>query len=287
MSHQELLTIGNSFADNALTYLRQIGEPLQFTWTIGRANIGGCPLEKHWNLHRYSDATPDFVTYNDGAAIGDDPRQGTLRQMLVAREWDVVTLQQASVDSWCEETYRPWLDKLIGLVRELAPQAEILLHHTWAYRSDAPLLAEWQLTTRQMHERICVVYADLVAELGLRTLPTGPALQQAREQGPDGKYELDAGYNFDQPEPPALPRQVNNHVIGYWWEAVDTLRGIHELRLDPKHLNVRGCYVASATWFETLTGRDVCTSSFCPLGLDEEDQRFLAGVAHDAVVATR
>ena len=88
------------------------------------------------------------------------------------------------------------------------------------------------------------------------------------------------------PNPPDLPCPENSYVVGYWWEAMDTPRGLPELRLDPKHLNTRGCYLASATCYQALTGQAVRASSFCPVDLGESDREFLAAVAHDTVAAT-
>ena len=43
-----LLTIGNSFADNAITFLQPLAESTgRVRFEIGTANIGGCSLEKH------------------------------------------------------------------------------------------------------------------------------------------------------------------------------------------------------------------------------------------------
>ena len=42
-----LLTIGNSFAENALTYLPQIVDSAGHNLVVGRANLGGCTLERH------------------------------------------------------------------------------------------------------------------------------------------------------------------------------------------------------------------------------------------------
>ena len=53
-----LLTIGNSFAGNTLTFLQDIAAPVDgVRFEIGRANLGGCSLQKHSNLAEFTEKT--------------------------------------------------------------------------------------------------------------------------------------------------------------------------------------------------------------------------------------
>lgn len=59
-----LLTIRNGVADNALMYLDELARiTSDVCFSIGRANLGGCSLEKHWNLAQHTDRYPDYKTY--------------------------------------------------------------------------------------------------------------------------------------------------------------------------------------------------------------------------------
>ena len=44
----KLLSIGNSFSANPLSYLSSIFRSAGSTLTVGRVSIGGCPLHLHW-----------------------------------------------------------------------------------------------------------------------------------------------------------------------------------------------------------------------------------------------
>ena len=44
----KILAIGNSFSEDATTYLHQIGEAAGVKNQIVNLYIGGCPLETHW-----------------------------------------------------------------------------------------------------------------------------------------------------------------------------------------------------------------------------------------------
>ena len=45
----KLLSIGNSFSANPLTYLSSIFESAGKSLILGRVSIGGCPLDLHWH----------------------------------------------------------------------------------------------------------------------------------------------------------------------------------------------------------------------------------------------
>ena len=82
----KILTIGNSFSQNSTKFLPQICEEANFDLTIGRCVIGGCSLERHWN-----NAKDDVPGYNAGG-YGEGV---TLKQMLEADKWDIVTMHQS------------------------------------------------------------------------------------------------------------------------------------------------------------------------------------------------
>src|SRR3546814_7918757 len=58
-------------------------------------------------------------------------------ELLVGQPWDIVTLQQNSMNSSDLDTYRPYASHLYHYIREHQPHAEVIVHQTWAYRSDA------------------------------------------------------------------------------------------------------------------------------------------------------
>ena len=116
-----LLTIGNSFSENAITFLSRLAEADgTVAFDIHRAMLGGCTLEKHWNLAEYTRRAPDYKPYR---LTGDEASAATLQEALALQPWDFVTLQQASPKSWLRATYEPFLGQLIGEVRALAPTA--------------------------------------------------------------------------------------------------------------------------------------------------------------------
>ena len=146
----KILTIGNSFANNATMYLDQLIAPYpDIELILGKINLGGCSLEKHWNLVAQCDLLKDVKPYNF-QVTGKDPRPATLVEGLVSEHWDYVTLQQSSILSWRPETFFPYIGHLHELITQLAPQAQPIIHQTWAYRTDATIFDELKMIASNM-----------------------------------------------------------------------------------------------------------------------------------------
>ncbi len=277
-----LLTIGNSFAENALAYLESMANSSdRVRLQVGRVNLGGCSLEKHWNLAVYTTRHPEHKTYRIGTTSDGAPREGNLQDALKAEPWDYITLQQVSHKSWLPETFQPHLSLLHDLARQLAPQARILLHQTWAYRSDTPFLPQHCLTQDLMFRRIHDAYAHYADELDCHMLPSGEAVQRVRKaKGREFSWP-DPDFDYQHAEAPALPRQEHSLAIGWQWAINNSAEGIPEMRLDANHLNAQGRYLVGCVWFECLTGIDARTISFLPLDIAPDTAAFLRGIAHE------
>jgi len=277
-----LLTIGNSFSNNAVTFLERIADSVgEARFEVARACLGGCSLEKHWNIAEHTGAHPEYKTYTYCPEPGGETRGANLQDSLSLKEWDVVTLQQVSRKSWQRETFEPYLGNLMKLVRERAPKADVRLHQTWAYRVDSPYLPENNMTQRIMHDRIRANYEHFAKQYGCAILPSGEAVQAARETPGRTFTWPEADYDYQHPEAPALPKQEHSFAVGFQWAINSAPEGIPELRRDPNHLNARGCYLAGAVWYECLTGLDVTATTFAPEGMADDDAAFLRGVAHE------
>jgi hypothetical protein len=279
----KVLAIGNSFTENATVYMPDLIAMGKADLTICKMTLGGCSLQKHWNLVRQCDLLPDVKPYPRrliDSGLVQEPVPSTLREALVLDKWDYIVLQQVSHDSWRKETYQPYFDNLINLAKELAPQAQPIIHQTWAYRIDAPLLKEWDITQETMYAKLKENYAELAQQYGLPILPSGYAMQQARAIF---KYQPDPNYNFADPKPLELPDQSKSLIVGYRWRIGNTPSGNAELAMDERHANAKGCYLTNAVWYEMFTGRLIADNPFRPEGVTEEEAAILRQTAHEAV----
>ena len=66
----------------------------------------------------------------------------SLKEALLSRDWDFVTLQQVSHESINYDTYQPYLGELSEYVRKMAPKAKQVIHQTWEYEADSKLLCD-------------------------------------------------------------------------------------------------------------------------------------------------
>lgn len=166
----KILTIGNSFAQNACTYLPPIAESVAgCEVVIGKANIGGCHLEKHANLIRQSEQDPSVKPY----------KGKTLKEWLRQEAWDVVTIQQVSYLSFELASYHPHVGDIIAYVQRHAPQAQLYLHQTWAYAPDCPRLEGFGMDAREMYKGLKTSYRSLAKQYELPILPSGDAFYRA------------------------------------------------------------------------------------------------------------
>ena len=127
-----VLAIGNSFSTDATRYLHDIAVAGGDKLEIVNLYIGGCSQERHYR-NMLGDKK-DYLLECNGHQTGF---YVTMQEALLNREWDVITLQQASHFSAKKETYVPYITELADYVRRCQPHAKILIHETWAYEAES------------------------------------------------------------------------------------------------------------------------------------------------------
>ncbi|MBI1367838.1 MAG: DUF4886 domain-containing protein [Planctomycetes bacterium] len=278
-----LLTVGNSFADNALSFLPQIAEAGGDKLIFARANLGGCSLERHWGLVEKYEADHDDKTghpYNGG--------KFSLAEMLKQDAWDVVTIQQYSFISHDLSTYEPFAKNLNDYIHQHAPQAKVLIQQIWAYRVDDPRFngqddGKQPRTQKAMYEQVRAAYHAVAKELNIGILPSGDAMYIA-DSDPTWGYAPDKTFDFAHAAAPALPDQTHSLHAGYSWSRKS---GTEKLGMDGHHASSAGRYLIGCVWYEVLFDRNVENNPFVPPGLDADYARFLRQTAHKAVMQVR
>jgi len=276
----KLLAVGNSFSGNATKYLKDIVAASGNQLTFGHASIGGCPLEKHWKLAEAFEVDPDSAGNRPYAGLKPGTK-ASLKELLTAEKWDVITFQQASIKSFDPETYQPYASQLAAYARKHAPTARLYIHQTWAYRADDPLFKK-DITQEQMYERLKAAYARTAGEIDALVLPVGDAFERARRNPAwAGKFP-DPAYDYKNPVFPNLPDQTHSLHTGYSWVKPKT-GGKPTLKLDGHHANAAGQYLGAAVWFECLYGQSIVGNTFVPAGMKAEDVAILQKIAHETV----
>ncbi len=241
----KVLTIGNSFADSLRRYFVQtVDSAPNCKLTIGYLNIGGCSFERHWENIAKEIANPSKPAHFST----------TYLEKIKSEDWDFISIQQVSHFSWNYETFQPYADQIIAFLKKNCPNAEIVIQQTWAYHPAEKRLLGWKMSQREMFEKLTAAYDTLAQKHNLRVIPTGDAVQLARETEP-------GGYRPDDP--------------------ASILTG------DGFHLNARGQYLQACVWFGTLFNEPVSNIAFQPKELSEADAAFLRETAQKAIDARK
>lgn len=132
-----ILSIGNSFSHDAQRYLHSIAKSGGYELNSFNLYIGGCSLSTHYRNMLSCDRC--YMLDMNGTSTGF---KVSLKEALLNRDWDVITLQQVSTQSVCFDSFNPYISKLADFVRECVPKAKIAIHQTWAYEDNSPKLLD-------------------------------------------------------------------------------------------------------------------------------------------------
>ena len=126
----KVLMIGNSFADDTTTFTRQIASSYGINLTTYDAYVASCTIDKHLN---YLNSEESVYAFN-----GDTWWSGTktLKEILTAKEYDLITFQQASAVVGDTSSYDN-LSTLVDQVRDIVgDKPKFTWYQTWAYEND-------------------------------------------------------------------------------------------------------------------------------------------------------
>lgn len=274
-----LVTVGNSFSQDATRYLNDLVKAKGHTLIHRPLAIGGASMEVHWDkamLHEKD---------------RDDPKglygKSSLRQVLESERWDFVTIQQASIKSHNIATYRPFAHQLRDYIKKAAPKAELLVHQTWAYRVDDPRFTKPSKspgepgTQKEMFDGLTSAYRTIAGELGARVIPVGDAMYLA-DTDAKRAYQPDRSFDFKGAMPPMLPKQTHSLHVGWRWTTAKD--GKKTLSMDGHHASIAGQYLGACVFYEVLFGESAVGNPFVPPDLDKDYARFLQEIAHQAIV---
>lgn len=174
-----VLAIGNSFSQDATRYLYDIAKKQGIkNFHVTNLYIGGCPLSVHYR-NMLGDKKNYWLEVN-GVQTG---YLITMKETLLNRDWDVITLQQVSHLSPDYDSYQPYLTELIAFVRKFAPKAKIYTHETWAYEKDSERLLNTHFSTpEEMYKKVHASYNEM-AKLTDGVIPSGTLFMNMLHSG--------------------------------------------------------------------------------------------------------
>ena len=253
----KVLAIGNSFSICLHRHWPQVAAASGTPLDLCTLYIGGCSLKQHADNIRRGAGDASFRPYRMTRNAVGVRSEGTINipEALMADEWDIVTIQQASHESWRPETFHPAADELVATIRRYAPNAEIRVQETWSYSDRDGRICEpqthgagsWGFDRTGMYQRLAKNYRDLCAWGSFRMIPTGSAIEEVRRKLPVA--------------------DVADDVVGRKGDSI--------------HLNDRGEYLQALVWQKSVFGGDVSKCAYAPASL-AGDERTLAVIREAA-----
>ena len=240
----KVLMVGNSFSLSCRSYLPDIVKSLpDCELKLEIAYIGGCSLQRHIREYETSRQDPEHRPYTD---IADRP--ASLQEFLKRDRWDIISIQQASHCSWQPATYEPWAEKLITIIRETNPQAEIIIQQTWSYNAGDIRINtaqdEWGLDQAGMFSCLNAAYRSLARKYAFRVVPAGLAVQLTRKDSPRQLPRMDEKLKTSLVYPAPLP-ETDDAAGRCWYKDSDSGK---ILCADTIHLNRYGEYLQGCVW---------------------------------------
>ena len=238
----KVLSIGNSFSQDAHRYIHSIAKHNGVDIYTLNLNIGGCSLERH-----HKNMTEDNKAYDmevNGVPTGE---QTSIKDAVLSNDWDLISLQQASSQSFDYSTYTPYLKDLFDYIKNLCPNAKILMHQTWAYEEGSDLLfntAHCQ-TAEEMYSAAKSCYYKCLDALPFDgIIPSGDAM-------------------------------------------IESVRlGIGKIHRDTFHASFgAGRYLLGLVWYKYLTGNDISNDTFDNLDepITDEQRKIIIKAVNSAL----
>lgn len=241
----KVLAIGNSFSQDAVEqYLYELAAAQGDSLVIGNAYIGGCSIDRHYDNLKTGKAEYEYRKIVGG--VRSNKKQADLKSIIRDEQWDIISLQQASMLSGIPTSYTN-LGQLKRLIQSYTTNlhVEFVWHMTWAYADDyvSDKFSAYDNDQRKMYSAIVSTMQDVLPGVSIhRVIPSGTAIQLVR-------YRLGDMLNRD----------------GY-------------------HLSLTlGRYTAACTWCEFLTGRIVDGNHYWPDTITEEEAQVCQEEAHEAI----
>ena len=266
----KVLMIGNSFSICLLNHLPQVAADRGCKLDLASLYIGGCSLERHWQNVVSNGVSETFRPYLFGRNRFGTYTQGKANvcDVLKMAKWDIVTLQQASHFSWKADTYHPYGDKLVAKIRELAPQAKIVVQETWSYTPWDKRLAAWGIGQDEMYAKLHEAYGAFARPYGFPVIPFGTAVQEWRRRLPVKYTENSFGGDVVGGRSRAKEDQFKRDSSYKWVPNGDVF-----------HLNEKGEYFQALVWAKCLLDVKPTDVGYKPEYVTDDEAKLMKEIA--------
>ena len=223
----KILSIGNSFSDDATQWLGYILMEMGYDIYLGNLYIGGCSIDTHWANAQSGEKAYDYRTCQWGSWKST---KQSLEYGIKAQEWDIITVQQVSQNSGMPETFGN-LQNLLDFInsKKKNSDAKVFWHMTWAYEGDSTHSGFPNYNSDQMTMYNAIVNAAkekiLTNNAFTGVIPSGTAIQNLRTSYLGDHLTRD-GYH--------LSYDVGRYTAALTWAKLLTGESIDAVTYTPK-----------------------------------------------------
>ena len=183
MSTKKILVISNSFGVDANRYFYGVCRAGGESVKVATLYIGSCSLYRHYR-NMLSDERA-YVLHVNGMDTGFHV---SMKEALLADEWNIITFQQVSGLSGKYESYSPYLKELSAYAKKLAPAAKQYIHAIWGW-SDLKIASTGYETSDEMYAAADAAYKQAAADIAADGyIPSGSAMQKLYKAIGEGAY---------------------------------------------------------------------------------------------------
>ena len=235
----KVLAIGNSFSQDATTYLYQLAQDCGATQIIvGNMYIGGCSLATHWSNAQNNATAYEYQKNTTGTWTKRS--NTTLLTGITDENWDIITLQQASGNSGEGSTYNSDIQNLVNYIKshKTNPSAKIVWHMTWAYQSNSTHtdFSRYNNDQMTMYNSITSCVQQYITPSGLFDfiIPSGTAVQNMRTSYVGDTLTRD-GYHMSY--------NLGRYLTGMTWLSAITNWSIDDITYNPSKSEIPSDYL--------------------------------------------
>lgn len=224
-----VLMIGNSFSVDVAHFTHQLSLGSEVEIEVCVLYVGGCSLEQHISFIK--DGSFPYEWFVNGEST---QRYICLKDALLMKKWNYISLQQVSVFSGLKETFYPYIKELVDYVKLYQKNPTFILHKTWPYETgfNNTNFAHYNYDRKIMYTCINKTYDFVKKDLGIvKVIRSGDIIEFAIE-----KY----GEHF--------------HKDGF-------------------HLNEEGRYLVALGFVHTFNNNQLIKDLFIPEGFDNKKCR--------------
>ena len=216
----KILAIGNSFSQDATRYIYQIAKADGSDVTILNLYVSGCTLERHYlnlkeNLNAYQIQLNGEIT----------DKYISIKDALLMDNWDIVTMQQGSYESYLYDKYEPYLNEIATAINSYAKNAKIYVHQTWAYEDGSDKLFNITnfKTSNEMFLNIKPCYQKMQEQINAKgVILSGELVNNLTNLGVKGLYR--DGFH--------LSLGLGRFAVGLLWYKTLTGKNIDKISID-------------------------------------------------------